>query len=96
MMDEAQTALAVSEERKRHLKHHYMRGHDDGKLFSIVKCKNKIGSIIQQHRRESVINQIALREEMSGLEWAFALIQEVEQEIRQTCMAIHLPPEPPL
>lgn len=86
MMDEACT---LAEERK----HHYMRGHDDGKLFSLVKCKNKIGSIIQQHRREPVIDKRTLYEEMAGLELAFALIQEVEQEIRQTCMS-GLPPEP--
>ena len=91
MTDEAQT---VSEERKRQLKHYYMRGHDDGKLFALVKCKNKIGSIIQQQRRDSEFRKTALDAEICGLEWAFALIQEVEQEIRETCMS-GLLPEPP-
>lgn len=91
MMDEEQTALAISEERKRHLKHHYMRGHDDGKLFSIMKCKNRIGAIIQQQKRASEFKKNILAAEMLGLEWALSLIQDVEQEIRQNCMS-GLPP----
>jgi hypothetical protein len=64
-------------------KHHYTRGHDDGKLFAVSKCKEKLYGIIHTYRQQSPEHQYRMREGILGLEWALALTQEVEAEFRK-------------
>lgn len=55
----------------------YLRGHKDGQLYALLRGKNKIGAIVHTHRSDS------LRDEIRGLEWAIALISELEVELRR-------------